>query len=100
MIVRSWFGHATAAGADSYVTYFRDTLLPKLQSLDGHRRALVLARSAGDDVEVTVLIFWDSMASIRRFAGVDPTAAMVEPAARAVLTRFDARVKHFASRGW
>jgi hypothetical protein len=47
MVMRSWSGHATAAGADSYVAYFRETLLHKLQSLDGHRGAMVLARSAG-----------------------------------------------------
>jgi heme-degrading monooxygenase HmoA len=95
MIMRSWSGHATAAGADSYVAYFRGTLLHKLQNLDGHRGAMVLARSAGDDVEVTVLTFWDSMASIHRFAGADPTAAVVEPEARAALKRFDPRVEHF-----
>jgi hypothetical protein len=33
MIMRSWSGHATAAGAESYVAHFRDILLPKLQSL-------------------------------------------------------------------
>jgi hypothetical protein len=41
------------------------------------------------------LTFWDSIASIRRFAGMDPTAAVVEPEAQALLTRFDAHVKHF-----
>jgi hypothetical protein len=46
-------------------------------------------------VEVTVLTFWDSMTSIHRFAGADPTSAVVEPEARAVLKRFDARVTHF-----
>lgn len=95
MIVRSWSGHATAAGADAYVAYFRGTLLPALRRLDGHRGVLVLARSAGDDAKVTVLTFWDSMASIHRFAGTDATAAVVEPEAQAVLTRFDARVEHF-----
>lgn len=44
-------------------------------------------------MKVTVLTFWDSMASIHRFAGAD--AAAVEPEARAVLKRFDARVEHF-----
>jgi heme-degrading monooxygenase HmoA len=95
MILRSWSGLATTAGADAYVAYFRGTLLPALRRLEGHRGALVLARGDGDDVKVTVLTLWDSMASIRRFAGADVTAAVVEPEAQAVLTRFDARVEHF-----
>jgi heme-degrading monooxygenase HmoA len=95
MIARSWSTRATATGADAYIAYFRGTLLYKLQGIDGHRGVLVLARSAGDDVQVRVLTFWDSMASIRRYARADPTAAVVKPEARAALTRFDERVKHF-----
>ena len=95
MIARSWSAHATITGAEAYIAYFRGTLLHKLQALDGHRGALVLARNVGDDVQVTVLTFWESMASIGRFAGVDATAAVVEPEAQAVLKRFDARVEHF-----
>ena len=95
MIMRSWTGHATAAGADRYVAYFRERLLPRLRILDGHLGAVVASRSAGDVVEVTVLTFWDSMASIRRFAGEDPTASVVEPEARALLERFDLTVEHF-----
>jgi hypothetical protein len=35
------------------------------------------------------------MASIHRFGGGDPTAAVVEVEALALLTRFDAREEHF-----
>jgi hypothetical protein len=35
------------------------------------------------------------MAAIRRFAGDIIDRAVVEPAAKAVLTRFDSRVRHF-----
>jgi heme-degrading monooxygenase HmoA len=95
MILRSWSALATTAGADAYVGYVRRTLLPALRRLEGHRGALVLARREGDAVKVTVLTLWDSMASIQRFAGADTTAAVVEPEAQVLLTRFDARVEHF-----
>jgi heme-degrading monooxygenase HmoA len=94
VIVRSWSARATAAGADAYVAYFRGTLRPSLQGIDGHRGALVVTRGAGEDVTVTVLTFWESMAAIRRFAGADATASVVEPEARAILTSFDAVVEH------
>jgi hypothetical protein len=48
-----------------------------------------------NDVKLTVLTFWDSMTSIRGFAGDDPTAAVVEPEARAVLKEFNRDVEHF-----
>ena len=96
MILRSWSAIASTTGADAYVAYFRGTLLPALRRLEGHRGALVLARREGEeDMRVTVLTLWDSMASIRRFAGADTTAAVVEPEAQALLARFDARAEHF-----
>jgi heme-degrading monooxygenase HmoA len=95
MILRSWSAVATPAGADAYVAYVRGTLLPALRRLEGHRGALVLARGAGDEVTVTVLTHWDSMAAIQGFAGSDAAAAVVEPEAQALLARFDASVQHF-----
>jgi heme-degrading monooxygenase HmoA len=38
---------------------------------------------------------WRSLDAVRAFAGADPDAAVVEPEAAAVLTRYDARVKHY-----
>jgi hypothetical protein len=38
------------------------------------------------------------MESIARFAGADPTVAVVEPEAEALLIRFDTRVEHFDVR--
>jgi heme-degrading monooxygenase HmoA len=98
MILRSWSALATPSGADAYAAYARGTLLPALRRLDGHRGALVLTQGAGDEVKVMVLTLWDSMQSIARFAGADPTVAVVEPEAQALLMRFDARVEHFDVR--
>ena len=98
MILRSWSALATPTGADAYAAYARETLLPALGRLDGHLGALVLTQGAGDEVRVIVLTLWDSMGSVARFAGADPTAAVVEPEAQALLIRFDARVEHFDVR--
>jgi hypothetical protein len=38
---------------------------------------------------------WASMNAVRAFAGDKPDQAVVEPAARAVLTTFDDHVEHF-----
>jgi hypothetical protein len=95
MILRAWSARATPGGANAYASYFRGVLLPRLRDREGHRGALVLARPEGDEMKVTVLTLWDSMASIRLFAGADAAAAVVEPEAQALLTGFDARVEHF-----
>ncbi|HEU5192214.1 MAG TPA: hypothetical protein VFX14_21190 [Methylomirabilota bacterium] len=94
MILRAWSARATTEGAERYVRYFRESLLATLQRLEGQRGATVLTRPAGDEVEVTVLTLWDSLDAIRRFAGPEPTVAVVEDEARAMLLRFDGHVTH------
>ena len=98
MILRSWAARATAEGAERYVRYFRESLLATLRGFEGHRGALVLTRPAGDEVEMTVLTLWDSLEAIRHFAGSEPTVAVVEEEARAMLLRFDGHVTHAEGR--
>ena len=95
MVLRSWSGYATAAGARSYLSHFRRRVLPALRRLPGHRGVLVLRRCRDGEVEVRVLTLWRSLAAVRDFAGRDVGRAVVEPEARAVLRRFDTRVAHF-----
>jgi heme-degrading monooxygenase HmoA len=95
MIVRSWSGRATSAGAESYITHFRRKVLPDLQRIAGNRGAMLLRKDISDEVEVVVLTFWDSLASIHEFAGNDASVAVVEPEAKAVLKTFDTHVQHF-----
>jgi heme-degrading monooxygenase HmoA len=48
-----------------------------------------------DGVELVVLTLWDSIEAIQKFAGTEPNKAVVEPEARAVMTKFDKYVTHF-----
>jgi heme-degrading monooxygenase HmoA len=93
MIVRRW--RATAANEKRYVTHFRRRVMPQLGRLAGYRGALLLRSRVETAVELEVLTFWTSMASIRRFVGDNTDKAVVEQEAKAVLRRFDSRVRHF-----
>jgi len=95
MVVRTWSARSTAEGAKKYITHFRRKVLPQLQRISGYQGVLLLRRRGGDEAEVQVLTFWDSMASVRQFAGTDPDRAVVDDEARAVLQDFDSRVAHF-----
>ena len=44
------------------------------------------------------IMWFLSLAAVRAFAGVDYMAAVVPPAARALLRRFDARSAHYEVR--
>jgi len=69
--------------------------MPELAGVPGFRGACLTQRRAGDFVEFLVLTRWESMDSIRRFAGSDVEKAVVEPAAQAALASFDACVRHY-----
>lgn len=94
MIARHWRGRARANTDSAYLNHLRTETLPRLRALDGHRGAYVLRRGAGDAVEFVVITLWDSLESVRAFAG-DYEAAVVPPEARALLTSFDERALHY-----
>lgn len=98
MIVRTWSARATRGGADDYERHFRAHVLPALARLDGHCGAQLLRRDADGDVALTVVSYWESIAAVTRFAGDDAEAAVVEDDARAALTSYDTRVRHFELR--
>lgn len=95
MIVRHWQGLAHADTADAYLEHLRAETLPKLDALSGYLGAYVLRRDVAEGVEFIVLTLWDSLASIRAFAGDDYEAAVVPAEARRALARFDERAAHY-----
>lgn len=95
MIARQWKGYATANGAGAYADHLRDSVLPQLRELNGFRGASLARREIGQEVELLVTTRWDSMEAVRAFAGDKPEVAVVEPAARAVLTGYDQTVAHY-----
>lgn len=94
-IVRTWTGVTTKKNVSAYLTHLRNETLPHLKALDGFLGVQVLQRSFGDTEEFRVQTTWQSLASIHAFAGEDLNTAVVPPAARAVLERFDAHVEHY-----
>ena|SRR5436190_23882214 len=96
MIARIWRGMAaTSVHAEMYLRHVTKTVFPSLSAIQGHRGARVLRRSVGNGVEFVVMTLWDSMESVRRFAGPNPESAVVEPEARAVLSEYDDFVRHY-----
>jgi antibiotic biosynthesis monooxygenase (ABM) superfamily enzyme len=97
MISRIWHGWTTSANADAYEALLRSEIFPWIQGrrLSEFHGIQLLRRELGDDVEFVTIMWFDSMESVREFAGDDPEAAMVLPEAQALLARFDARSQHY-----
>jgi heme-degrading monooxygenase HmoA len=95
-IVRVWGGFGTETGVERYCReHFPNSVLPHLRSIDGFIEVTVMTRKGRDETEVVVATTWDSIESVKAFAGEDYEKAVVEPVVRELLNRFDDRVAHF-----
>lgn len=79
-ILRRWSARIRSADEDAYVAYVAQTGLDAYARTPGNRGYQMLMRTLGDgSSEVTTLSWWDSMASIRAFAGDSPEQARYYP---------------------
>jgi heme-degrading monooxygenase HmoA len=100
MISRIWHGWTTQGNADVYEGLLREEIFVgiKGRNIEGFRSIQLLRRELGEEVEFITIMEFDSLDSVKLFAGEDYEAAVVPPKARAVLSRFDQRSHHYEVR--
>jgi heme-degrading monooxygenase HmoA len=95
MIARTWRATATRDKAATYQRHFATKVVLHLKTIAGYEGASLLRRESDGDVEFLAVTSWDSVDSIRAFAGPDPARAVVDPEAQALLTKFDMIVDNY-----
>jgi antibiotic biosynthesis monooxygenase (ABM) superfamily enzyme len=95
VIARLWHGWTAPENADAYEEFLRTKMLPSIHRLPGYLGADLLRREDGDEVAFVTITRFESLESVRAFAGEDYEQAVVEPEARALLSRFDERSEHY-----
>jgi heme-degrading monooxygenase HmoA len=100
MICRIWHGWTTPANADAYEDLLRLEIFQGIarRALPGYNGIELLRWPAADTVEFVTLMWFDSLDAVRGFAGADYEVAVVPPAARALLQRYDPRSAHYEVR--
>jgi heme-degrading monooxygenase HmoA len=100
MISRIWHGWTTPANADRYEALLKDEIIVGFQKrrMRGFKSIQLLRRNVGEEVEFVTIMFFDSLAAVREFAGADYEVAVVPEKARAILSRFDERSQHYEIR--
>ena len=100
MICRVWHGWTSRANADAYERLLRDEVFRGIagRKIAGYRGIELLRRDVGDEVEFQTSMWFDSLDAVRTFAGATYEQAVVPPAARALLARFDERSAHYEVR--
>jgi heme-degrading monooxygenase HmoA len=95
MIVRVWKAHATPENAPAYRAHLETHVFPTLQSIAGFIGADLMERRDGEEIEFIVSSRWQSLRSVREFAGDAYERAVVAPGAKAVLSSFEEHVDHY-----
>lgn len=97
MIARLWHGWTTPENADAYETLLKTQIFPGIlaRRIAGFSKIELLRRTTGDEVEFITIMWFSSLDAIKAFAGADYETAVVPPAARAVLSRFDVKSQHY-----
>jgi heme-degrading monooxygenase HmoA len=100
MICRIWHGWTTRENADAYEHLLRSEIFHGItdRRIPGYRGIELLRRNGREPVEFVTLMWFDSLENVRLFAGPDYETAVVPPAARALLLRFDDRSAHYEVR--
>ncbi len=95
MIARLWHGWTAPENADAYEEFLRTKMFPSIHRVPGYLGAELLRRQDGDEIAFITITRFESLESVRTFAGEDYEAAVVEPEARRLLSRFDRRSEHY-----
>ena len=97
MIGRIWHGWTVPENADAYEALLKSEIFSGIQirKIDGYRGIQLFRRELKHEAEFVTIMCFDSLETVRSFAGEDYEVAVVPPKARALLTRFDARSQHY-----
>jgi heme-degrading monooxygenase HmoA len=95
-----WHGWTTLENADPYEKLLRTEIFEGIEKRDitGFLGIDLLRRDHAHEVEFVTIMWFASLAAVRAFAGADYEAAVVPPAARALLARFDVLSAHYDVR--
>ena len=98
MIARHWRGWTRAENADAYEELLKSKVLPGLKKIEGYRGGYILRRDETEEAEFVVVNFFESIAAVERFAGPNYAVPVIEPEAKALLSRVEPIAKHYEVR--
>lgn len=97
MITRTWRGWTTLQNAPLYQQLLLTEIFPGIErrGVAGYRGISLLRRDIGDEVEFSMVMWFDSIEAVKVFAGEKHEVAVVPPKARAVLSRYEHVAMHY-----
>jgi heme-degrading monooxygenase HmoA len=79
MIVRLWHGRTSLSEGDKYAKFMKERAAPDYASVKGLEKIYFLRRTEKDAEHFLLVTIWDSMESVKKFAGDHPELAKYYP---------------------
>jgi len=97
MISRIWHGYTTRENADTYESLLRNEIFVGIanKNIEGYRGIQLLRRELPEETEFITIMWFDSIDSVRKFAGDDYENAVVPESAQKVLSHYDKTSAHY-----
>ena len=95
MISRHWTGLARKERANDYIAHLQSNTFKQIEKIDGFISASILRRDLPEGVEFLITTEWESLESIRQFAGATYTAAVVPALVEEMMISYDKEVRHY-----
>ena len=95
MITRMWHGRVPSSKAREYREFVKGRAIPDYQSVKGNLSVYVLERQDGEVTHFITLTFWESLESIKGFAGQDVNVAKYYPKDKNFLLELEPTVVHY-----
>ena len=98
MVARHWRGWTKPQDGDAYEALLTTKVLPGLRAIQGYRGGYVLRSDGSAECEFVVINLFESLESVKAFAGIDYRTAVFEPEARTLLSRIEPTACHYEVR--
>ena len=95
MIERHWKGIAKLEEAENYIRHLQTKTFPHVSGLTGFIKATILQRPVDKGVEFLIVTSWDSIESIKQFAGEQVEVANVPREAQEMMVEYDPYARHY-----
>lgn len=96
-IIRTWKGWTSLKNAPIYEDMLVNEVFPtvKQKGIEGLEKVSISTSKKEDEVEFFLVLQFDSLDSVKFFAGEDYTRAYIPENAKRVLKRYDESAQHF-----
>ena len=95
MIARIWKGAVRREDGDAYADYMRETGVAGYRQIKGNRGVWMLRRDRDELCEFVMFTLWDSLYSVKAFAGEDYETAVFYPEDETFLVERDLVSAHY-----